>query len=115
MLFTLEDAKVISDALIEADTNGTVVIKYGISVGVYDSKENKLEDVSIGSRLVYIEDSVLEGYKGVSLDFNIDRMRNNRGRVVKRRLYIRMYKEVNHNLILLENGIEEDNPDYMNE
>lgn len=113
MLFTLEDAKKLADALIEADTNGTVFMKYGLTVLVADEDDNKLEEVNIDSRFIYIEDRKLEEYIGVGIGVNVDKMRNIRGRVVRRRLYNYIYKKVNHNLIMLENGIEEENQGYL--
>lgn len=115
MLFTLEDAKKLAGALIEADTNGTVFMKYGLTVLVTDEEDNKLEEVNIDSRFLYIKDRKFEEYIGVGIGVNVDKMRNNRGRVVRRRLYNYIYKKVNHNLIILENGIEEDNQGYLND
>lgn len=115
MLFTLEDAEKLADALIEADTNGTVFMKYGLTVLVTDEDDNKLEEVNIDSRFLYIEDRKFEEYIGVGIGVNVDKMRNRRGRVVRRRLYNYIYKKVNHNLIMLENGIEEDNQGYLND
>lgn len=52
MLFTLEDAKKLADALIEADTNGTVFMKYGLTELVADEDDNKLEEANIDSRFL---------------------------------------------------------------
>lgn len=114
-IFRKEDAKKLADALIESDSNGTVFMKYGLTVFVTDEDDNKLEEVNIDSRFLYIEDRKLEEYNGLGIGVNVDKMRNNRGRVVKRRLYNYIYKKVNHNLIMLENGIEEDNRGYLND